>query len=135
MLGSEPVFIGHSLGGLIVQKYLENRRAPAGVLLASYPPQWARRMAVALRAALRHPSRTIRANTVGTLADLVNIPRLARESLFCENTPQGTVECCAGRMQPESKRAGAIFVRVRPSRLTIPVLVLDGEHDAVLNRK
>ena len=134
MLGSEPVLIGHSLGGLVVQKYLENRRAPAAVLLASCPPQRMRRMAVALRASRRHPWRTIRANTVGTLADLVNTPRLAREHLFCAHTPQSTVESCAARMQPESRRAAAdgTLVRVRPSRVTTPLLVLDGENDAAL---
>lgn len=135
MIGCEPVLVGHSLGGLLVQKYLENRRAPAAVLLASYPPQWTRRMAVAFRATVKHPSRTIRANTVGTLADLVNTPPLAREALFSENTPQATVESCAARMEPESKRASAIFVRARPSLVTTPLLILDGERDAVLARE
>jgi pimeloyl-ACP methyl ester carboxylesterase len=33
-----PVLIGHSLGGALVQKYLESRPAAGGVLLASVPP-------------------------------------------------------------------------------------------------
>src|ERR1700761_8827579 len=33
-LPSRPVVIGHSLGGLVVQKYLESHDAPAGVLMA-----------------------------------------------------------------------------------------------------
>jgi pimeloyl-ACP methyl ester carboxylesterase len=132
MLGSEPVLIGHSLGGLVVQKHLENRRAPAAVLLASDPPQRVRRAAAALRAVRRHPWLTIRANTVGTTADLVNTPRLAREYLFCADTPQSTVESCAARMQPVSRRATGMFVRVRPARVTTPILVLDGENDALL---
>src|ERR1700758_936721 len=36
-----PVMIGHSLGGFVVQKYLESRTAPAAVLIASTPPQGA----------------------------------------------------------------------------------------------
>src|ERR1044072_1083743 len=32
-----PVLIGHSLGGLVVQKYLETHHAPAAVLIASSP--------------------------------------------------------------------------------------------------
>lgn len=36
-LPQEPVVIGHSLGGVIVQKYLESHRAPGAVLLASLP--------------------------------------------------------------------------------------------------
>src|ERR1700756_1113249 len=34
-LPTKPVVIGHSMGGLVVQKYLEKHSAPAGVLLAS----------------------------------------------------------------------------------------------------
>ncbi|OBF86966.1 alpha/beta hydrolase [Mycobacterium sp. 852002-51163_SCH5372311] len=132
MLGSEPVLIGHSLGGLLVQKYLENRRAPAAVLLASYPPQRRLRMAIALRAVLSHPWLTIRANLVGTTADLVNTAQLAREKLFCAGTPASTVESCAARLQPVSGRATGVLIRVRPSRVTIPVLVLDGESDATV---
>ena len=30
--------IGHSMGGLVVQKYLERHAAPLGILLASVPP-------------------------------------------------------------------------------------------------
>ena len=36
-LPAQPVVIGHSMGGLVVQKYLEKHSAPAGVLLASMP--------------------------------------------------------------------------------------------------
>jgi pimeloyl-ACP methyl ester carboxylesterase len=38
-LPTPPVVIGHSMGGVIVQKYLESNEAPAGVLMASMPPQ------------------------------------------------------------------------------------------------
>jgi pimeloyl-ACP methyl ester carboxylesterase len=132
MLGAEPVLIGHSLGGLLVQKYLENLRTPAAVLLASYPPQRMRRMAAALRVVRSHPWLTIRANMVGTTADLVNTPRLAREKLFCAGTPASTVEFCAARMQPVSARANGALLRVRPSCVRTPVLVLDGDSDAVI---
>jgi pimeloyl-ACP methyl ester carboxylesterase len=37
-LPSHPVLIGHSMGGAVVQKYLERHAAPGGVLLASVPP-------------------------------------------------------------------------------------------------
>jgi alpha-beta hydrolase superfamily lysophospholipase len=33
------VLIAHSLGGFVVQRYLENHDAPAAVLVASVPPQ------------------------------------------------------------------------------------------------
>lgn len=34
-----PVLIGHSMGGMILQKYLETHQAPAAILLASGPPR------------------------------------------------------------------------------------------------
>src|SRR3712207_3600508 len=36
-LGTPPVLIAQSLGGYVVQKYLEKHRVPAAVLLASVP--------------------------------------------------------------------------------------------------
>src|SRR5689334_6986368 len=35
---ADPILLGHSMGGLVVQKYLERNRAPAAVLMASVPP-------------------------------------------------------------------------------------------------
>ena len=41
-LGSPPVLIGHSVGGFIVQKYLESHDAPAGVLICFHTAsRWA----------------------------------------------------------------------------------------------
>ncbi|MEW6163708.1 MAG: alpha/beta hydrolase [Pseudomonadota bacterium] len=38
-LSAPPVLIGHSMGGFVVQKYLERHAAPAAVLMCSVPPQ------------------------------------------------------------------------------------------------
>ncbi|MEJ2747998.1 MAG: alpha/beta fold hydrolase, partial [Anaerolineae bacterium] len=38
-LAVSPVVIGHSMGGFVVQKYLQRYFAPAAVLLASAPPK------------------------------------------------------------------------------------------------
>jgi pimeloyl-ACP methyl ester carboxylesterase len=38
-LPAPPVLIGHSMGGFVVQKYLEKHLAPAAVLMCSVPPQ------------------------------------------------------------------------------------------------
>ncbi|MDP2639561.1 MAG: alpha/beta fold hydrolase, partial [Betaproteobacteria bacterium] len=38
-VGGDPVLIGHSMGGFVVQKYLERAAAPGVVLMASVPPQ------------------------------------------------------------------------------------------------
>jgi pimeloyl-ACP methyl ester carboxylesterase len=51
-LDSEPIVIGHSLGGFTLQHYLERFDAPAGVLMASLPPRGVLRCA--LRVWLKH---------------------------------------------------------------------------------
>ncbi|MAZ35515.1 MAG: alpha/beta hydrolase [Thalassospira sp.] len=38
-LGQKPILIGHSMGGYIIQKYLEKHKATAAVLMASVPPE------------------------------------------------------------------------------------------------
>jgi non-heme chloroperoxidase len=38
-LRTPPVLIGHSMGGFVVQKYLERYPAPAAVLMCAVPPQ------------------------------------------------------------------------------------------------
>ena len=38
-LPAPPVLIGHSMGGMVVQKFLERQSAPGVVLMSSVPPQ------------------------------------------------------------------------------------------------
>jgi pimeloyl-ACP methyl ester carboxylesterase len=135
-LGNSPVVVGHSMGGFIVQKYLEKHHAPAGVLMASMPSRSAHRAAVAFRIMRRHPLVSFRSYTVGTTADLVNTPRLAREHFFSEDTPEFVVTACAPRLQAESHHGGGLRIRFRPGRVGTPLLVLGAEEDrSVITRE
>ena len=131
-LGGQPVLIGHSMGGFIVQKYLEDRRAPAAVLLASMPSQVARRAAVAVRILLRGPGVTIRAFTIGRPDDVVTTPRLAHKHFFCQHTPESIVISCAARLQPESPKAAGLTHLSKPAGVGTPLLVLGGREDATV---
>jgi pimeloyl-ACP methyl ester carboxylesterase len=53
-LANSPILIGHSMGGFIIQKYLEACDAPAAVLLSSPSP--AGLLPTALRMVRGHPS-------------------------------------------------------------------------------
>lgn len=133
-LGVEPVLVGHSTGGFVVQKYLESRSAPAAVLMASTPPQGILR--ASMRVWRRHPWRATRANTFGQAHEIFNTPRLAREILYCKHTPEPVVEAGAARTEPDSMRA--VFIDQvrrlpRPERITTPLLVLGGEDDGLIS--
>jgi pimeloyl-ACP methyl ester carboxylesterase len=133
-LGDHPVLIGHSLGGFVVQRYLENHRAPAAVLVASVPPQGV--LGMGFRVWRRHPLISIRSFAGGTLLEFIDTPALTRDYLFCADTPEATVESCMQRAGAESIRAGMtdpMVRRVKTRRVTTPILVLGAEHDGFVS--
>ncbi|OBJ53074.1 alpha/beta hydrolase [Mycobacterium sp. 1423905.2] len=134
-LGTKPVLIAHSLGGFVVQRFLESRSVPAAVLLASIPPQGV--FGLATRVWRRQPWITVRSYTTGNLAGFINTPPLARQNLFCAQTPEAVVAACAARVQPEGLRAAmidAMFRRVRTKRVSTPMLVLGAADDGLVSR-
>jgi pimeloyl-ACP methyl ester carboxylesterase len=126
-----PVLIGHSLGGMIVQKCLHRRSFPAAVLMASAPPH----------------------GTVGTLFGMAfTNPRLLREltftqamgpdsteakeisqALFSEDMPEELIRRYMPRFREESLliNLDLLGLDLPPSlpTLDLPVLVLGAEND------
>jgi pimeloyl-ACP methyl ester carboxylesterase len=131
-VGPGPVFlVGHSMGGLVVQKYLERSPAAGAVLLAPVPKAGA--LGITLRFLARHPLVLAKVNLVRRLGPVVGTPALAREMLFTPDTPQSIVDSVVTRLQDESYRAylDMIVSRPRPRRVTTPVLVLAGGRDGI----
>jgi pimeloyl-ACP methyl ester carboxylesterase len=135
-LPSKPVVIGHSLGGVIVQKYLESHDAPAGVLMASMPPQG--NLGSGLRWLRQHPWHFTKMAITGKSLAYVNTPRLARERFFSAHMPDAQVLQYATRLQEESARIGVdclVLNLPRPKRVTTPLLVLGGHDDGAHTAK
>jgi pimeloyl-ACP methyl ester carboxylesterase len=131
-----PVIIGHSMGGLIVQKYLEKHRAPAGVLMTSIPPQGNFRNA--LRWIRESPSHFAKMTLTGKALPYINTPDLARERFFSSHTPEDDVRKYAARLQEDSSRIGidCLLLRLpRPERVKTPILVLGAEEDGAHTRE
>jgi pimeloyl-ACP methyl ester carboxylesterase len=131
-LPATPVLIGHSLGGFVVQKYLESRAAPAGVLVASAPPRTY--LATTLRGSMQHPLIAAKVFATRSLMALYGSPSRVREVLFSPHTPQPVVEQCSARLEDADFRAVCLDIPllnlVRPRRVTTPLLVLDGADDS-----
>ena len=134
-LPTRPVVVGHSMGGFIVQKYLESRSAPAGVLMASMPPQGY--LASGLRWIRRHPWHFAKLTITGKSLPYVSTPELARERFFCAHTPASVVSTYATRLQEESARSGLDGLRnlPRPDRVTTTMLVLGALDDGAVTRE
>ncbi len=131
-LGRRPVLIGHSMGGLVVQKCMEEQEAPAGVLLAPVPPAGVLR--TTLSTARRHPLRFLRANATWSLLPMVGTPALTRESFFSPDVPDAEIERHFSRIQDESYLAFLDMLALalpRPQKIRAPVLVLGAERDAI----
>lgn len=133
-LPAPPVLIGHSMGGMVVQKYLTSHPAAAAVLLASAPP----------RGVLRSPA--IRHHPLMLMRGLVKRSALAifsdtsrrRTLLFSDHTPDHVVRDCADRLTEESNAAVLDLFRVRIARrdrATIPMLVVGAREDALFSAR
>lgn len=131
-LGGEVVLIGHSMGGFVVQKYLERHRAPAAVLMSSVPPQGL--LASTFHLVMRRPGLLVELNRLlgGGKID----PEVVRDALFAHDIPLQKVRDYALRMAIESQRAiwdMTMFnlVRLHAVQRT-PLLVLGTDEDQLI---
>lgn len=132
-LDREPVLVGHSMGGMVVQRYLERYAAPGAVLMASVPPT-----------GLLGPSLDLVRGDPGLVHEMGLMqyanPRATtvdglRRAVFSPRTPDHIVAKALRMGQRESYRAifdmtwPQLRLNGRHQRLP-PVLVLGGEEDA-----
>lgn len=134
-IGTEPVLIGHSMGGLVVQRYLETHRAPAAVLLASVPPKGVLRFV--LRAARRHPKAFLKYLATQNPRAAVETPELVCDLFFSDDIPPERLQRYFSRIGNESARAALEMMVLRFPRAGrvrgTPVLVLGAAEDRVFS--
>jgi pimeloyl-ACP methyl ester carboxylesterase len=135
-LPTTPVVIGHSMGGLVVQKYLERYHAPAAVLMAAMPPRGS--FASGLRWIRRHPVHFTRLAVTGQSLKYVNTPRLARERFFSAQTADSEVLRYTPLLEEERARRAYLDCLLlnlpRPRRVTTAVLVMGAGEDGAITR-
>ena len=130
-----PVLIGHSMGGLVIQKYLERHTAPGAVLMASVPPSGLTGSAFHMMTGDPLLFAQIALMQTGA-AGLIDL-KTAGRALFSDDLPLDKLYRLAPKMQEESPRA--IFEMTvshlpRRSRVNrVPMLVLGGESDALFS--
>lgn len=136
-LDRPPVLIGHSMGGLIVQKYLEaDDQIPAAVLMAAVPPAGVMRTTLSI--AVRHPIAFLKANATLKLYPIVGTPDLTREAFFSADMHEEKVKAYYHRIQNESYRAFLDMMLLnlpRPGRVKTPMLVLGAANDTIFSSR
>ena len=127
-ISPRPVVVGHSLGGAILQKYLENHQLPGAVLLASLPASGAFQMM--LRLIRRHPLPILKGMLLLNLYEWVKTPELA-QSLFLNTHTDLDVQAFHKQLVRESANPFPHILpiaRVNPQ--PSPMLVISAEADA-----
>jgi len=131
-LPAPPVLVGHSMGGFVVQKYLEDHLAPGAVLMCAVPPQGL--MSAALGLMFSKP---------GLMKDLNNLMRggrssleTLREALFAQPVDIDDLKRYYKASQSESHRAiwdMSLFGMPRTGRVKrTPLLVQGAELDHLI---
>jgi pimeloyl-ACP methyl ester carboxylesterase len=131
-ISPRPVLIGHSMGGAILQKYLENHSLPGAVLLASIPAGGI--AGFFLRQLVRYPDLILSLLMLNTYG-YVKTPERAKAQFL---GPDSTVEPVDfhRRLQRESLLIAVQTMFPFASRAKIlesktPMLVLAGEKDMI----
>lgn len=132
-LDRPPILAGHSMGGYVVQRYLESTTGSASVagavLVASAPRRGV--LGFTARSLRRRPARTLRA--LATLDLWPMVDGIAPALFLGPGAPPASVDLLEAKLQNESYLASvAMLARwPKPQRITAPTLVIAAEHDAV----
>jgi pimeloyl-ACP methyl ester carboxylesterase len=131
-LSPSPILIGHSMGGYVLQKYLESHTAPAGILLASIPTVGI--FGMLLRMLRRHPVSTLKALLLLNTWYFVSTPALAKDYFFSDDFPEDKFLEYYAHIQTESFRLAleaTLLSLPRANRVKTPLLVLGAQNDRV----
>lgn len=129
-----PVLIGHSLGGMLVQKVLVDHRPAGAVLICSAPPHGI--LGSSLSAMFSNPMMFLQMAQLQHFGPGAATLDGARRSLFLPGTPDDWIRKVLPAAEPESDAVmlDASFRDLPPShgRRDVPVLVIGAGRDACI---
>ncbi|HRD64686.1 MAG TPA: alpha/beta hydrolase [Candidatus Competibacter sp.] len=137
LMPQPPLLVGHSMGGMVIQKYLETSPEAAGaVLMASVPPQGL--LPVNLHMAMRHPFLFQQMVLFSLLGPSYGSIDMMRRLLFSPDMPSAKLRKYFDYVQAESQvvaldMMGLNPLRLKPEQLQIPLLVLGAQQDTFVS--
>ncbi len=130
-----PVLIGHSMGAIVVQRYLEQKTARAAGLILLAPVPTTGLLGASLQLNLRQPDFLREAARAVRGQYTPNTVRVMREVYFSPDATDAEFAAFPPLVQDESTRAIAELMALPLSlprrRLPLPALVMGGSHDAL----
>ncbi len=133
-IGEEPILVGHSMGGMIIQKYLEKYASPAAVLMISVPPTglWT----TIFYMAWSDPMLFSQLFLLQNLSPRFATPSAVKHALLSEDVSDDKLDKFFHHVQGESQRVMLDMMGLNLPHLAfkgpIPLLVLGAEKDAFL---
>ncbi len=135
-LPSPPILIGHSMGGFIIQKFLEDHDAPAAVLLSSASPHGL--LPTAIRTARRQPWAFAKVNLTMSLLPFIATPQLVGEAFFSNDLPEEQLVEYWKQTQDDSYMAFLDMVALdlpKPEKVKTPLLILGAARDNMIGSR
>ena len=129
-LDQVPIIIGHSMGGLVLQKYLETETCQKAILLAPAPPTGV------LRTTLNFLKKSYTLPNLLTfnLYGLINTAEKSKWAFFSEDLPNEELQEYTKNLCGESYRAflDMLYPNVKVNNhLKIPMLVMGARNDNI----
>ncbi len=131
-LPKTPVVIGHSLGGLVVQRFLEKHDAKAGILLAPSPSGGM--FFSGSRLFFQNPLLFVKVFLKRDVQIIYGTPQLVKKNLFSADFDDAKIAEYTKRLGKESFRAfwEVMYNLPNPKKVKTPMLVLGGENDIIV---
>ena len=131
-----PVLIGHSMGGFVVQKYLEDHRVPGAALLAAVPPFGI--LGGTLAVMKKFPGAFIKANLTLDLKYIIDTPKKFKYLVFSQQVSDKDVIKYLNLTDSESYLAYMDMLGldlVRTKKINTPLLVIGAGKDKAVSQK
>ncbi|HPF59683.1 MAG TPA: alpha/beta hydrolase [Candidatus Competibacteraceae bacterium] len=132
-----PMLIGHSMGGMVIQKYLEEHVGIAGMgLMASVPPQGL--LSSNLHMAMRHPILFQQMVAFSLLGPSYGSLDMMQQLLFSRETPRSKLQEYFGLVQAESQMVAMDMIwfdllRLKSGQLWLPLIVMGAQNDVFIS--
>ena len=131
-----PILVGHSMGGFVIQKYLEKFNVPGAILIAPVAPFgiWSGTMQVIKK----FPLTFLKANITLNLKHIINTPKNFRQILCSKNIADEDISKYITKIDSESFKAYIDMLGlnlVNPKKIKTPLIIIGGEKDFAVPEK
>ncbi|RLA18890.1 MAG: alpha/beta hydrolase [Gammaproteobacteria bacterium] len=134
-IDGDPIIVGHSMGGMVLQKYLEKNSCQSAILMASVPHEGL--LGPSLSMAALHPLSFFSFQSTHYTGQNAFTPMVGQSALFHRDMHPADVQKYLSRMQSISTRAvhdmSWLSLPRKHNPHNVPMLVLAAENDALFS--